>query len=141
MTMFLPLAKRSSDVFGVVEADGGKDLRVVLGGGGGRLRHEVNVERPSRKMEECGDALRRATSGPLFPSSSTCLTTSFLFIPRQQSPSQHPCMANSGGWGGRLRSWMCSSVRALQHTGYLLFTCAKLKQCVFGAHFLGIRLH
>lgn len=36
---------------------------------------------------------------------------------------------------------MCSSVRALQHTGYLLFMCTKLEQCVFGAHLLGIRLH
>lgn len=34
MTMFLPLAKRSSDVFGMVDADGGKDLTVVFGGGG-----------------------------------------------------------------------------------------------------------
>lgn len=68
-------------------------------GGGVRLRHEVNVERPSRKMEECGDTLRRATSGPLFPSSSTCLSTSFLFITRQQSSSQGPCMGNSGGGG------------------------------------------
>lgn len=89
-------------MFGVVDADGGKDLRilVVVGGRGGGLRHEVNVERPSVKMEQCGDTLRRATSGPLFPSSSTCLFTSFLFITRQQSSSQGLCMGNSGeGWG------------------------------------------
>lgn len=81
------LAKQSSDAFVV---GGGDELRMLVGtvgGVGGSLRHEVNVERPSRKMEECGETLGRATSAPLFPGSSTCLTTSFLFITRQQSSS------------------------------------------------------
>lgn len=81
------LLAKSSDAF---VAGGGDGLRMLGGRGGGLgggLRHEVNVERPSRKMEECGETLGRATSAPLFPGSSTCLTTSFLFITRQQSSS------------------------------------------------------
>lgn len=81
------LMEQSSDVLGVVGVDGGEDPRMAVGGGGVRLRHEVNVERLSRKMEECGETLKRATSGPVFPGSSTCLTTSFLLITQQQSSS------------------------------------------------------
>lgn len=106
------MTKWSSDGFCTVKADRGKDLRVLVcvGGGGVRLRHEVNGERPSRKMEGCGDTLGRATSGPLFPSSGTCLITSFLFITQQQSSSQSLCMGNSGGRGGVGRVAGCAGV-------------------------------
>lgn len=83
-------------------------------GGGETVRGEVNVDGGSlggmgegtREMDECGETLKRATSGPLFSSSSTCLAASSS-LPGNRTPLKASARGNSKGRRGGLYGCVC----------------------------------
>lgn len=95
-------------------------------GGGETVRGEVNVDGGSlggmgegtREMDECGETLKRATSGPLFSSSSTCLAASSS-LPGNRTPLKASARGDSKG---RRRGGMVVWVRVLHHKEGLLLS-------------------